>query len=256
LDQQGAAWQDGEIIWRRDVDDTQRFKNISMSFTRKEQLRKVQTEIMTPKGLLALIATANGDLINQSNWDASLEVLGEDGTRLLKPNDLSVKVNDGQGRVLLKTLDVAHIRDFIKLSSLISTGWLLDAKLAGRLHDVHFDFSGPLLDMDTWSLDASASDIGFRAVGLAPAMNNLTGELQASIDGGKFIFATRNSEFNWARWYDKSLAINRAIGEFSWNIEDDGGINVTLNNGEFEDANAKISDINATVTLDSKARKI
>ena len=40
-DQQGAQWQGGEIVWRRDADDTQRFKNISMSYKRQEQYRKL-----------------------------------------------------------------------------------------------------------------------------------------------------------------------------------------------------------------------
>ncbi len=257
LDQRAATWKGGEIIWRRDVDDIQHFKNISISYKRDEQYRKLQTEITTPKGVLAFIATSNGDLINQSNWDASLEVLGEEGARLLEPNDFSVRVNEGKGRVLLKTLDIARIRDFVKLSGLVSnTGWLLDAKLAGRLHDVHFDFSGPLLAIESWGLEASASDIGFRAVGRAPAMNNLRGELKASIDGGRFVFATRDSEFKWARWYQRSFPINRAMGEFSWTIGDDGGVAVNLRNGEFEDINAKLSNINAEVKLNPSARKV
>lgn len=256
-DQQGATWQDGEVIWRRDVDDTQRFKNISMSFKRDQQYRKLQTEITTSKGLLAFIATANGDLMNESSWDASLEVLGDEGERLVEPDDFSIKVNEGQGRMLLKTVDVARIRDFIKLSGLVSTdGWLLDAKLNGRLHDVHFDFSGPFLDMESWNLTASASDIGFIAVGRAPAMNNLSGEVNVSATGGTFNFATRDSEFNWQRWYKKSFPIKQAMGEFSWELSEDGGAVITLKNGDFEDVNAKITKINAQLKLNPSVRKV
>ena len=256
-DQQGAGWQGGEIVWRRDVDDTQRFKNISMSFKRDEQYRKLQTEITTSKGVLAFIATANGDLMNDSNWDASFEVLGDEGARLVEPDDFSIKVNEGQGRLLLKTIDVARIRDFVKLTGLVSsTGWLLDAKLNGRLHDVHFDFSGPFLEMDNWNLKASASDIGFRAVGRAPAMNNLSGELDASIDGGTFNFATRDAEFNWQRWYEKGFPIKRAMGEFSWKLDEDGGAQISLKNGDFEDVHSKVKNINAELSLNPSVRKV
>jgi len=257
LDQQNASWVDGEIVWRRDEDRVHRYQNINIDFSRTSENRVLHAAVSTPKGPLAFTAKANGDLISDSHWDASLEVEGERGEQLLTPQDFSVKVDDGQGRVLLKTLDVERIRDFIKLTGLAGeAGWLLDAKLMGRLHDVHLDFSGPLLNIETWSLDAAASDIGFKSVGRAPAMNNLSGELKASADGGTFVFATRNSEFSWSRWYAKSFPINRAMGEFNWQISPTGQINISVRNAEFEDKNARISNIQANIVVDTKARKV
>ncbi len=257
LDQQNAQWVEGEVVWRRDENRVHRYQDIQIDYSRTLEKRVLKASVNTPKGLLAFTAKTNGDLISDSQWDASLEVEGEGGERLLTSDDFSVSVDNGQGRVLLKTLDVERIRDFIKLTGLAGeAGWLLDAKLMGRLHDVHLDFSGPLLNIETWSLAAAASDIGFKSVGRAPAMNNLSGELKASASGGKFIFAARSSEFTWSRWYDKSFAINRAMGEFSWEIDPTGIVNVSVSNGEFEDRNARISNIQATVTIDAKARKV
>jgi len=238
-------------VWRRDENRVHRYQDIQIDYSRTLEKRVLKASVNTPKGLLAFTAKTNGDLISDSQWDASLEVEGEGGERLLTSDDFSVSVDNGQGRVLLKTLDVERIRDFIKLTGLAGeAGWLLDAKLMGRLHDVHLDFSGPLLNIETWSLAAAASDIGFKSVGRAPAMNNLSGELKASTSGGKFIFAARSSEFTWSRWYDKSFAINRAMGEFSWEIDPTGIVNVSVSNGEFEDRNARISNIQATVVSD------
>jgi len=257
LDQQNATWVDGEIVWHRDEDRVHRYQDIDIEFDRLFQARTFKASMNTPKGPLAFIAKTNGDLISDSNWDASLEVEGESGERLLTPDDLSVSVDDGQGKVLLKTLDVERIRDFIKLTGLAGeASWLLDAKLMGRLHDVHLDFSGPLLNIETWSLEAAASGIGFKSVGRAPAMNNLSGELKASIDGGTFVFAARNSEFSWSQWYEKSFPINRAMGEFNWQISSTGDVNISIRNGEFEDRNARISDINADIRVDTGARKV
>ncbi|MFT6408297.1 MAG: hypothetical protein ACJAQ6_001715 [Arenicella sp.] len=257
LDQQSATWVDGEVVWRRDQQRTSRYRNIDIEFSRSAENRVLKASVDTPKGPLAFTAKTDGDLISDSQWGASLEVEGESGERLLTSKDFSVKVDDGQGRVLLKTLDVERIRDFIKLTGLAAeASWLLNAELSGRLHDVHLDFSGPLLNIQTWSLSASASDVGFESIGRAPAMNNLSGELSASSNSGTFIFAARNSEFSWSRLYDESFPINRAMGEFSWQIGPAGDINIALANGEFEDRNARISNIQATVEVNTKARKV
>jgi uncharacterized protein YhdP len=257
LDHQSASWVDGQVIWRSDDKRLHRYQNINIDFSRASQSRVYSASVITPKGPLAFTAITNGDLIADSQWDASLEVEGESGESLLTPKDFSVKVEDGRGRLDLKTLDVERIRDFIKLTGLAGeAGWLLDAKLTGRLHDVHLDFSGPLLNIETWSLKAAASDIGFKSVGPAPAMNNLNGELQASASGGNFIFATRHSEFSWSRLYDQSFMINRAMGEFSWEVGALGELNISVLNAEFEDKNTRISDIHATVKIDTAARKV
>ncbi len=257
LDQQSATWNGGEVVWRRDEDRLHRYTEIDIEFSRLSEDRVLKASVNTPKGLLAFTLKTNGDLLSESQWGASLEVEGEGGERLLTSKDFSVNVDNGQGRVLLKTLDVERIRDFIKLTGLAGeAGWLLDAKLAGRLHDVHLDFSGPLLNINTWSLEAAASDIGFKSIGRAPAMNNLSGELKASADGGTFIFATRNSEFSWSRWYDKSFQISRAMGEFEWERGSEGAVNFSVLNGVFEDRNARISNIHAKFNIDTKARKV
>lgn len=262
LDQQSASWTDGEIIWRKEdgVDESvsvQRYKNISMAFLREQQSRKLSASVLTTKGSLSFTANTNGDLLSANNWDASLQVLGDEGELLLRPEDFSVNVDDGQGKVLLKTLDVERIRDFIRLSGLVNDArWLFDAKLAGRLHDVNFDFSGPLLSIDTWDLSASASGVGFKSVGRAPAMNNLSGELNASKDGGKFTFVARDSQFQWSQWYDKPFQINRAMGEFIWGFSDDGELMLNLRNGEFEDRNARITDLFLSSKVSYRASKI
>ena len=257
LDQQSATWIDGEVVWRRGENRTSRYQNIDIDFSRSAEDRELKASVDTPKGPLAFTAKTKGDLISDAQWNASLEVEGNSGERLLTQKDFSVKVDDGRGKALLKTLNVEQIRDFIKLTGLTAeAGWLLDAELSGRLHDVHLDFSGPLLNIQTWSLSAAASDVGFKSIGRAPAMNNLSGELNASADKGTFVFATRNSEFSWSRLYAESFPINRAMGEFSWEISPAGDIKVAVANGEFEDRNARISNIQAEVQVNRRARKI
>lgn len=262
LDQKSASWADGEIVWRKEESadksvSVQRYKNISMTFFRELKNRKLSASVLTSKGFLSFTANTNGDLLSANNWDASLQVLGDEGELLLRPEDFSVKVNNGQGKALLKTLDVERIRDFIRLSGLASDArWLLDAELAGRLHDVNFDFSGPLLSIDTWGLSASASGVGFKSVGRAPAMNNLSGELNASKDGGKFTFVARDSQFQWSQWYAMPFQINRAMGEFIWGFSDNDELLLNLRNGEFEDRNARITDLFLSSKVSYKASKI
>ena len=262
LDQKSASWQDGLIVWRKEIIGDRefsehRYKNISMAFDRQQQNRKLQADVLTPKGSLAFIAKTNGDLLSANNWDASLEVLGNKGKALLTPEEFSISVNNGQGKVLLKTLNVERILDFIRLSGLASDArWLLEAKVMGRLHDVNFNFSGPLLNVKSWNLSASASDIGFKSVGRAPAMNNLSGQLNASRSGGDFIFAADDSLFEWSKWYSEAFLVKRAVGEFSWRFNNDARLLLSLKHGEFEDKNTRITDLFLSTDVDYKANKI
>ncbi len=257
LDQQNGRWVDGQILWVPVQGQLNRYQDIDISFSRTNESRQLKASVTTPKGPLAFTAKTNGDLISDTQWDASLQVEGESGQQLLTPDEFSVVVKNGQGKLLLKTLDVEQIRDFIKLTGLAGeAGWLLDAELTGRLHDVNLDFSGPLLSINDWSLDASASDIGFKSIGRAPAMNNLSGKLVATKDSGNFLFSTRDSEFSWSRWYQNSFPITHAMGEFSWQMGANGAIDIAVKNAEIEDANTRISNVYAKISVNADARKV
>jgi uncharacterized protein YhdP len=257
MDQESAVWFDGEIVWRRIDGENQRFQDISFVYQRAQQNRLVNAAITTPKGAMAFKVQANGDLFSSDDWDAEFEILGNQGERLLSADELSLSVVDGKGQLRLKTLDVARIRDLIRLTGLADrAGWLLDAQLAGRLHDLEFDFSGSLLSIDEWSLQASASDVGFKSIRRAPALNNLSGSLSASAGKGSFLFAANDSVFEWSRWFDQGFPIDHAQGEFSWQIESNGEVILGLKDGEFEDANARIFNINANCRVDQRARTI
>lgn len=257
LNHQSAAWHDGEVVWRTLDGDTQRFRDISFVYQRAQQDRVVNATVQTPKGALAFTAETHGDLLSDSDWDASLEVLGNRGERLLASDDVSLKVENAVGQLGLKTLDVARIRDFIQLTGLANKAtWLMDAELAGRLHDVDFSFSGPLLKMREWTLSASASDVGFKSIDTTPAMNNLSGVLTATKTGGTFEFSTAQSTFEWQRWFDKGFPINHAQGQFIWEFDPQGELTISLRDGEFEDQNIKISKLNASASVDRRARQI
>lgn len=262
LDQHSASWKGGEIVWRKQeigeqTFTLQRYQNIDMTFSRVDQNRRLAAEVLTPKGFLAFIANANGDLLSANDWDASMEVLGNNRQSLLKPEELSVSVVDGQGLVKLTTLDLEHIRDFIRLSGLAADArWLLEAKLEGRLYDVSFNFSGPLLNIDDWDLNASASDVGFKSIGRAPAMNKLSGRLSASKTGGEFEFATRDSEFSWSQWYAQPFPVKQASGEFYWVIEQNGDVQLDIKNAEFEDPNIRISDLFLNTKVSYGGKKV
>ncbi|MFT5572211.1 MAG: hypothetical protein ACI9FR_001133 [Cryomorphaceae bacterium] len=257
MDQESAVWLNGEIVWRRIDGENQRFRDISFVYQREQQNRLVNAAITTPKGAMAFKVAANGDLFSSDNWDAEFEVLGNQGERLLSADDLSLNVVDGKGQLRLKTLDVARIRDLIRLTGLADrTGWLLDAQLTGRLHDLELDFSGSLLNINEWNLQAAASDVGFKSIRRVPALNNLSGSLSASAGKGSFLFAAKDSVFEWSRWFDQGFPIDRAQGEFSWQIESDGEIILELKDGEFEDRNARIFNLNASCRVDQRARTI
>jgi len=257
LNHQSVTSLNGEIIWRRLDGQDQRYTGISIVYQREGDNRQVSAATVTPKGPLAFRVEANGDVLGSNKWDADLEVLGDQGQRLLASDDLRLKVENGKGRFSLKTLDMQRVRDFLLLSGLAeSASWVLDAQLSGRLHDVEFTFSGALLDFDDWQLEALASQIGFRATNKTPAMSNLAGEVQASATGGSFRFAADAAVFSWPRWFEKDFAIKQTAGQFLWASETPGKIDIALKDGVFEDPVIKVWDINASFTLDVRSRDV
>lgn len=256
-EQLGASWVDGQVSWRRLDGSVQRYHGLALVYQRQDQQRDLKAHVMTPEGALAFRSKEQGDPLSASDWSASFEVIGNQNQRLLAPEDLSLQIRNGQGRLRLKTLDIQRISDFIQLVGLADKArWLLNAQLFGRLHDVDFSFSGPLLQFTDWSLNASASDIGFKSLGQAPAIDNLTGKLSASNTRGQFLFSAENATFKWARWYGTSFPIDRAKGNFNWYIEPNGDVFIALNDGEFKDKNTQIKNVDVSVKLDRATQTI
>lgn len=257
LNHQSAVWLNGEVVWQRLDGELHRYSDISFVYDREQQNRSISAAAQTPKGALAFKAKANGDVIKTNNWDASLEVLGNKGQRLLSPDDLSLVVDEGQGQLTLKKLNVERIRDFLRLTGIVSeANWVLRSELSGRLHDVQFNFSGPLFGFTDWSLNALASEVAFESVGPAPAMSNLEGKLTASTDGGSFEFATQAALFDWPRWFDQPFPIDQAMGQFEWAIAGNGKVSIQLTDGAFNDKTVALSKLNAKVELDTNTHRV
>ncbi len=257
LNQSSAAWHDGEIRWRQSNGSIKRYKDISFVYDRQQQSRSSKATITSPKGRVTAIAVAQGDLFSSDNWDASIELTSGADQQLVKPGDLSFKVEDGIGRVSLARLNVASIRDFLALSGLTDKlRWVLDAQVSGVLHDVDFTFTGALMDISDWSLNASVSDLGFKSLESLPALNNLSGDLVAGLDKGSFNFKSTDSTFEWSRLYPTSFPVDSAKGRFTWVRNANGEIQASLRQAQFNDPNLSIYDINASLTVANSSQKV
>lgn len=250
LEQSSAAWHNGEIRWRKTDGSIQRYTDISFLYDRQQQSRSARITITAPKGTVTATANAEGDLMSSDNWDASIELVSGVGEQLLQPGDLSFDVENGIGRIRLAQLQVARIRDFLSLSGLTEkTRWILDAQLTGLLHDVEFSFNGALTNLKNWSLKASATNVGFKSLDALPALNNLSGELEANSERGRFNFMTENSTFEWSKFYAQGFPIKSAKGIFAWYRNEAGAFEVMLKDGKINDPNLSIYDLNAAVTF-------
>ncbi|MEM7357581.1 MAG: AsmA-like C-terminal region-containing protein [Pseudomonadota bacterium] len=257
LNHQSASWHDGDIIWQRKNGELKVYSEISFVYQRVGDERDINAAMLTDKGPFAFTARSRGNVLEAENWDASLEVLGDYGQRLLSPDDLSLVVENGRGNLELKTLNIQRIEDFLLITGLADNArWLFDSELSGRLHDAKFSFSGPLLEISDWTLSALASDVAFQSTGSAPGMNNLAGRVDVSAGGGSFEFGAEQANFDWPQWFDKPFLIDQAAGEFHWSIAPSGEIEVVMSDGMFEDSSSRIWDVNASCSLDSNTRNI
>ena len=250
LDNESATWHDGSIVWRRLNGEIDNFKEISFVYERQEQKRSIIATTRLPEGALAFKLRSQGDIINSNDWDASLEVLGDQGESYLGSDDLSLTVSEGEGRLLLKSLGAEKIRDFLQLTGIGgSQNWVLKSELSGELNQVEFNFSGPLLEFDDWSFNADAVDVEFKSTAGLPAMNNLNGSVEASSKGGVFNFETQTAEFSWQRWFDEPFPISEASGQFKWDLSNDKKINIELSDAVFSDNATSISNLNAKAEI-------
>lgn len=257
LNHERAVWHDGTIVRRRLDGEIIYYPDISFIYERIAQNRTTRATIALPEGKLAFKVISNGDLIDSNNWDASLEVLSDKGQSFLSSDDLSLNVSDGRGRLQLRKLGVQQIRDFLQLTGMVqSNNWVFESQLSGELSDLKFDFSGAFLDFTDWSFAASATQVSFSPTDKIPAMTNLNGAIVASRQGGKFDFATRASEFSWPRWFDRSLPVTEASGQFEWDLTDQNEVKITLDNGFLSDEISQISNIAATVEVDVSSNRI
>lgn len=249
LNHQAATWLNGEVVWRR-ATGIQRYRDVSFVYERVGEDRTLSAATKTPKGAIAFSAEAHGNPLIDDDWGASVEVLGDQGRRLLAPDDLSLVVENGQGRVQLKALTVERLRDFLLLTGLgEAAAWILDAELNGTLENVQFDFSGPFLAFRDWSLQAGAKGISFLATSGTPGLTELRGKVTASAAGGVFKFATDQSVFQWPKIFADTFTIERAAGEFVWEFTADGSLDVRLQDGEFADGNLTITGLNASCKI-------
>jgi len=257
LNHERAVWHDGTVVRRRLDGEIVYYPDISFIYERMEQNRTTRASVTLPDGKLAFKAISHGDFIDSDNWDASLEVLSDQGQSFLNSDDLSLNVVDGRGQLLLRKLGVQQIRDFLQLTGLVqSNSWIFDSQLSGELNDILFDFSGAFLDFNDWSFSASASQVSFDSTGTIPAMTNLNGAVTASSLGGTFDFTTSSSEFSWPRWFDQSLPIAEASGQFEWELTDQDKVTITLNNGLLSDEVSQIRNIVATAEIDVSNNRI
>ena len=257
LEQDSAAWHQGEIRWRKSDGTVQRYSDISFVYDKSNEIRVVKGTISAPKGALAAKVEIQGNPLSSQDWDAKVELIDGDAKQWIKPGDLSFTVEDGRGKFRLAQLNIDLIRDFLSLSGLAEkTRWILDAQLAGVLHDVNFDFSGALLDLRDWSLSASATDVAYRSVDSLPALNNLSGELRASAGKGSFTFEASDSVFDWNDFYDNSFPINEVSGRFTWQIDERGDVSVSLHQAKFTDPNLSIDSLNVDLTFERRLTKV
>ncbi len=257
MNHQSVSWHDGAVVWRRPNGVLQRYRDVSFVYEREQQNRTLTAATITNKGALAISAEANGNMLEDTDWDATVEVLGDEGQRLLSSDDLSLVVENGRGRAQLKALSVERVRDFLLLTGLSEAArWVIDAQLGGVLNNVQFDFSGPFLRFEQWELIASASDINFLPTERLPGMNHLSGSITATREGGTFRFASDDSNFRWPRWFPEDFNIEQTEGSFRWEMTDPGVIDVYLEEAVFSDGIVQINSLDAHCRVNTRYRKV
>ena len=252
LDQSATNWSDGSIVWQRQSGERVIYKDISFNFVREQENRSIVAGFTGSSDEIAFKAQSHGNLLSANDWGASLEIIDGEGQAVVSSEDFSLEVNNGQGAIRLKNLEVKKIQDFIALSGLANKAkWLSESEVNGYLHGVALEFSGSLFAITDWELHAQASEFGFKSRGDGASVTNLAGQVDASFEGGRFLFSTEESTFKWQEWFDAPFNIKSASGEFAWKPIQDGELEVSLQRGRFDDGNSQISNINVESLIKS-----
>ena len=260
LDQKNTAVHNGSVVWRKADGQIQRYSNMNFVFDRQQEMRVVTAGATSVKGSLAINLKMTGDIVEQADWDAELEVLGGGDQPLLGKDDLEVSVIDGVGQLKLKALDVERITDFLALLDMgAQTDLFVDPNIGGRLEDVRFVFSGPLLNLASWNLKATVVDLALRPVasdGRFPRLQGLNGSVEAYSDHGELRFIADDASFEWDRYFDYPFPIALAEGVINWRTLADGRVQVNLNQAQFKDDAVWIKQIGATAHIGNSTERI
>ena len=260
LDQKNTAVHNGSVVWRKADGQIQRYSNMNFVFDRQQEMRVVTAGATSVKGSLAINLKMTGDIVEQADWDAELEVLGGGDQPLLGKDDLEVSVIDGVGQLKLKALDVERITDFLALLDMgAQTDLFVDPNIGGRLEDVRFVFSGPLLNLASWNLKATVVDLALRPVASDdrfPRLQGLNGSVEAYSDHGELRFIADDASFEWDRYFDYPFPIALAEGVINWRTLADGRVQVNLNQAQFKDDAVWIKQIGATAHIGNSTERI
>ena len=260
LDQSNVALHDGRVIWRRAGGVDQVYDDFNLIYERERESRSIASSVESPKGALSVRFESRGDIVEQSQWDATLEVLGAGDSRLLGEDDFRITVDKGRGLARLEALDVQRISDVLLLAGVgPQVEWYLNANVSGHLRDVEFEFSGPLLDLTDWQFTATALDLGIQPLeldGNLPLVRGLDGTVVANRHEGHLDFNAQDAEFRWDRWFERSFPIDQASGRIQWRTLADGRVRLSLLNGVFKDAAVALSDLTASLEVGQATTEI
>lgn len=250
LQHKAASCYRGQVDWVRINGDVHNYRDITVAYTNQDNERLLSAISDSYKGGLQFKASSSGDILSHDNWNAALEIFGNEGQQLLKPEDLSLRVVDGQGELRLSQMRFQKLRDIMQLVGLgKSINWVVQSNLEGLLSNISFYFKGAFLDFEDWRIQANVRDLAFQSTGDTPALNQLSGDLSIDGNGGVFEFAADKAEFSWPRWLKSSFAIDHADGLLTWEYHDREQVKFHLKQGRFQDDAVQIENLTAKLDL-------
>lgn len=250
LKHKGASCYRGQVDWVRVNGDVHNYRDITVSYSNENNQRLLSAISDSYKGGLQFKASSSGDILSHDNWNASLEIFGNGGQQLLKPEDLSLQVVNGQGELRLSEMRFQKLRDIVQLIGLgKSINWVVKSDLKGLLSNISFYFKGALLDFADWQVKANVRDLSFQSTGDTPALNNLQGGLSVDSNGGVFEFSADDAQFSWPKWMASNFPIDHAEGVLTWRNQGKEEVQFHLQQGRFHDEAVKIENLTAKLDL-------
>ena len=244
LGQKQANLSNGNLVWKHTDGSTTQFNNIAATFSRQGDSRQFLARLDNEKGVFGIDFNVEGDVLSRNEWSAKMHMFSGEEAASLNSRNIQLTIADGKGEVIIPELHAERAMDIVRIVGIGSAveRQLLAADLKGEFKDIRLGFSGPLTDLDNWSLTASGHDLHWNSTKTLPGLSNVSVQLDINNKGGFLDFTIEEANFDLPSLFIQPLDIGVANGRLNVKF-DRSSTHLELVNAKLHNDDIKLDDV-------------
>ena len=244
LNQEQASLSNGNVVWQHTDGSTTQFTNIAAKFLRQGDSRQFTAHLDNDNGVFGVDFDVEGNVLSKDGWSAKMNMFSGDQTTSVDSRNIQLSVANGKGEVNIPELYAERAMDIVRMVGVGSSieRQLLETDFKGLLKDIRLEFSGPLIDLEDWSVTASGHNLRWNSSQSLPGLDSVDAELSIDKEGGFLDFTIENAKFNWPAQFLQPFDIDSAKGRLSLRF-DHNSTHLKLLDANLQNEDIQLDDI-------------